>query len=320
MELYYANKFADKFINFIINHPDNKNIPWKDLSLNPIITIDIYNKYKHLPWINKKKNRNFILKDYENIDKFFCNIKKFDNLNNDKLYIFITLLCYHKSYNDLINCIIKNNNTVINWRRYVSKNKYLTWEFLLNDFQKNPSKILLWDWEQLSKHNCITIDIYDKYKITYPYFVPLFLSSNPNFTFQYILQHPEINWDKNGLAINKNITINDYKLYPHLFDNIYFGLNPNIPLYDLNKIKNLNISTYLLALNPALKITDIVNNKYIYNNIILICKNSMYIVQNNYIKKNITFHALIILNKLNKLNRFKFNIDNNIIDIIISFI
>jgi len=311
---YYTNKFGTIYIEYIINHLNKESIPWDELSLNPLITPKIYEKYKHLPWVNIKKNINFILKKYNNILTFINSIHTINNCSYE-VYIIHILLCYHKSYKELVNFIKEHNiySTDFNWRYYLSRNKYLTWEYLKQDLETNTTKVLDWDWNNLSKHKCITIKIFEENKDKYN-FSPLFLSSNPNVTLQYVLEHPNIEWDKFGLSININMTINDYeKYYTKCFDRDYFAMNPN---NSIDELKLLNIDKYLLCYNPTLTIEQIINNSDINWDLSLICRNSMHISKYNYIKQHIYNKSLIILHKLKSI----YNFDIDILELILSFI
>ena len=309
---HYSTKYAIQFIEFIINHPEKQNISWELISLNTIITPEILEMY-NLPWKNKKNNINCILSKYYNIKTFFNDIHTINNCSYE-IYIINTLLCYHKSYKELVNFIKEHNiyYNAFNWRDLISANIYLTWDYIYQDLINDPTKILLWNWEYISKHKCITPEIFEKYKTKYPFDI-LYLSSNSNFNLEYVLKHSEIEWNIYGLSINKNMTINNYILHSKYFDKQYFGMNPNNSIDDL---KLLDIKTDLFSYNPTLTITQIINNPNIKWNLLLICRNNMNISKYNYIKQKIYNKSLIILYKL----QFKYNFYIDILQLILSFI
>jgi hypothetical protein len=84
----------------------------------------------------------------------------------------------------------------------LSRNENLTWTMIKNNPTKN------WHWYAISGHNNITLDIIEQYPNDSiapgcPKWNHHTLTHNPNMTFEFIIKHPEIDWD--WYHINQNI-------------------------------------------------------------------------------------------------------------------
>jgi len=150
----------------------------------------------------------------------------------------------------------KKHSNKINGRRTICMNRCITWEIV----KDNPD--ILWDYDVLAANPNITLDMIAKFPI-----VPcgLFLSVNPNLTWEYIIMNPNSRWDWCEISKHPNITWEIIKrnlTYPWIWSCVV--RNPNIQFHHLNEIapvyKNFSPIHMMISLNPNITWRTVVNN------------------------------------------------------------
>ena len=167
-----------QFIDFFEKNID-KEWNWKELSINPNITIDIIERYPNKPWnwywLSQNPNINIdIVERYTN--------KEWD--------------WYWLSSNPNITMDIVERYPKKPWNWYgLSKNSNIS----IDTIESNPN--MPWDWSGLSLNPNITIDIVERYPNKPWNWV--WLSKNPNITIDIIELNPNMPWDWCSLSSNQ---------------------------------------------------------------------------------------------------------------------
>jgi hypothetical protein len=217
-----------------------KDVCWSHLS--SVVDIEIIDTYKNWPWDwtwvsnNKKINGEFLLRHIRDGREFHWGI--------------------------------------------LSENKAISTEFVI----QHPE--FPWDYPVAEFDFSVEfIEFHPNIKFNYDYLIKL---SRPHFDYitthyldsldpialsinaplEYIRQHPEIEWNKNCLGLNKHLT----EIPADLLDtDIVF--NPVFPIEDLIKM-GTHSSTPGFSYNPRLKYIDIVNHPEIHWHLFYICENT----------------------------------------------
>lgn len=221
----------------------------------------------------------------------------------------------HESFlTQLINLYPENK-----WNyKSLSKNKYITWEIVLENTDKP------WDYSKnLLLNPNITFEIIqnnqDLFRFSYyesehyknqfynsdyenPYYI---YSSNPNLTWDIVLDNPDFKWNYYALSGNKNITWDIYdNNNTHKWNCYILVNNPNIDWNIMqNKYKKFYYFMHNVSSNPNItwKIIkdnpDVLGNRWKWNYHFLICNpNITFEIIQNYLKKYILDGSSISLN------------------------
>ena len=259
---------------FILKHPDkhwniyyliknNKITDFNALSKFKYLNEYIINKYPNKPWDWDWIIKNTRIKIIEHIPinlfekyKWISYYSLSKNLNLTEEFIL-----KHPDEDWNIKYLIKNNK-ITNFNA-LSKFKNIT-QNIINQYPNKP-----WDWEWLKKNTnievekYISIDLFEKYKWTMYYS----LSENLNLTEEFILKHPDKNWDIEYLIKNNKITdFNALSKFKYLNQDILYNYLDK-PWDWKWLIENSNIKIlYFIPLDIIEKYLHNFNYSHIQNN------------------------------------------------------
>lgn len=144
--------------------------------------------------------------------------------------------------------------------RGVSRNPNITIDIL------NTRPLKEWSFENLAKNpNIITMNKIDKHYLQYFRTKPVNLlgknfSENPAVTWEFIQEHPYIDWDYSILSKHPNITWETITHNPeYSWDHHYISANPNI-CWDIVNTNNVYWDYHHLSSNPGITIENIIDN------------------------------------------------------------
>src|SRR5690606_9799554 len=115
---------------------------------------------------------------------------------------------------------------------YSSFNKHLTWDDVIN----GRYKIYDWDWNELSRHPNITMDIISSHP-HHPWRWK-YVWDNPNMTWEFICDnhsHPSHSFESRFVGYHPCVTLEHIQNHPDIFPSPrdilhYYAYNPNITL------------------------------------------------------------------------------------------
>lgn len=244
--------------NMLVKRKGKSKEDLKTIFSNPYFPIDyVPLRYINCVGHNKQLTIEYILKHVN------------DNLNWN-----------HVSQNSTIKLEDIEQHFYLPWRlEYLSRNKNMTFKFVSEHLERryfidetkfiavkpdNSISFLFnlidkWDWVKLAANPGITSeDIINNPTFPWDHW---YFTLNPN-CFDYIKQHPEINWDYSDLDFNEKLTIEYVLEHPERkWDWRYVSANPGIGLPDIINHPELPWNWKWISRNPNMNIQFILANK-----------------------------------------------------------